>query len=185
MTASDKKKTALLVLLLAGAGVSWSYVSRPVTGTAPTVATKVPGKAKAVNVAKDSQIRIDKLENTSAINVGKKNLFEYGQKPAPSKQPDPQRGTGQNVFVPAVVTEQRPPAPVVQPFKAFKYEGFSVSKGGGKILGSITESGTTFEVKEGDCMMGMYCITRLTETLVEIEDLQLKRKQTFAFTRTQ
>jgi phage protein U len=71
------------------------------------------------------------------------------------------------------------------PWKPFRYEGFSVSKGGGKILGSITESGNTYEVKEGDCMMGQFCVTRLTESMVEIEDLQLKRKQTFTFTRTQ
>jgi hypothetical protein len=60
-----------------------------------------------------------------------------------------------------------------------------VSKGGGKILGSLTDpqGGNTYEVKEGDCLMGQYCVTRLTENLIEIEDLQLKRRQ--SFTRTQ
>jgi hypothetical protein len=34
-------------------------------------------------------------------------------------------------------------------------------------------------VREGECLMGQYCISKLDERMVEIEDLQLKRKQTF------
>jgi len=72
-----------------------------------------------------------------------------------------------------------PPPYIPPPFKAFRYEGFSVNRGSGKLLGSISESGNTYKVSEGDCVMGQYCITRLTEKDIEIEDLQLKRKQTF------
>jgi hypothetical protein len=187
MTASDKKKTAVLVLLLAGAGLSWSYTSRPAPAPAATVAGKAPaGKTRPPNIVKDAAIHIDTLVDTSGIDVGKKNLFLYGQKPTPPKPAETIFTTAPQANV--IQASQQQQAPYVPPppaWKAFRYEGFSVSKGGGKILGSITESGTTYEVKEGDCMMGMYCITRLTESLVEIEDLQLKRKQTFTFTRPQ
>jgi hypothetical protein len=72
-----------------------------------------------------------------------------------------------------------PPPPPPPPFKSFRYEGFSSVKDGGKLLASITESGNSYTVREGECLMGQYCISKLTEALVEIEDLQLKRKQTF------
>jgi hypothetical protein len=182
MTASDKKKTAVLVLLLVGAGLSWFYVYRPTAGAASNVTVKTPAKTKLGKVPQEAQIRVDVVENTSAVSVGQTNLFQYRQKPVASKLPEPSR-TVSPPFVTS--TGQSPiPIPVVTPtpqtpWRAFKYEGFSVSKGGGKMLGSITEGGNTYEVKEGDCMMGQFCITRLTESLVEIEDLQLKRKQTF------
>ena len=70
---------------------------------------------------------------------------------------------------------RRPPPP----FKSFKYEGLSVIKNSGRILGALSEGGNSYQVKEGDCLMGQYCITRLTERDVEIEDLLLKRRQTF------
>jgi hypothetical protein len=186
MTASDKKKAVVLVLLLVGAGVSWFYFSRSTTGTAPNITAKTPQKAKPAKVGQEAQIRFDMVEDTSSIDVGQTNLFQYRQKPVAAKPPDSQRAiTAQPTFVSTAQTSsQPPPPPPPQPWKAFRYEGFSVSKNGGKILGSITESGNTYEVKEGDCMMGQYCISRLTESLVEIEDLQLKRKQTFTFTRT-
>jgi hypothetical protein len=182
MTASDKKKTAVLVLLLVGAGLSWFYVYRPTADPASDVTVKTPAKAKPAKVGQEAQIRVDMVENTSAVNVGQTNLFQYRQKPVVSKQPEPARTiTNQQVISTGSSTPQTtiiaPPPP--QPWRAFRYEGFSVSKGGGKILGSITEGGNTYEVKEGDCMMGQFCVTRLTEALVEIEDLQLKRKQTF------
>src|SRR5262245_41192031 len=182
MTASDKKKTAVLVLLLVGAGLSWFYVYRPTAGAASNVTVKTPAKTKAGKVPQEAQIRVDVVENTSAVSVGQTNLFQYRQKPVVSKLPEPSRTISPPPFVSSTGASPAPiqvVAPAPAPWRAFKYEGFSVSKGGGKILGSITEGGNTYEVKEGDCMMGQFCITRLTESLVEIEDLQLKRKQTF------
>jgi hypothetical protein len=95
-----------------------------------------------------------------------------------AKPPEAVRPVTQPTFTPPQPSAAIQVQPPVQAWKPFRYEGFSLMKGG-KPLGSISEGGTTYEVKEGDCMMGQYCITRLTESLVEIEDLQLKRKQTF------
>ena len=185
MTASDKKKVMTLAGLLIVAALAWYYVYSPSSGGPSTGSNKAPAKPSAAKTGQEAQIRVDILERTKSIDVGRKNLFQYGQKPAP-KPPEPPPGYGNR---PPVVNSPPPQTPFVPPpppqpqFRSFRYEGFSVSKGGGKILGSITEGGNTYEVKEGDCVMGQYCVTRLTESLIEIEDLQLKRRQ--SFTRTQ
>ena len=185
MTASDKKKVMVLAGLLIVGAFAWYYVYSPSTGGSSTGSNKAPAKPSAAKPGQDAVIRVDILEQAKSINVGQKNLFQYGQRPAP-KPPEPPPGYGNR---PPVIANPQPAQPFVPPpppqpqFRPFRYEGFSVSKGGGKILGSITEGGNTYEVKEGDCVMGQYCVTRLTESLIEIEDLQLKRRQ--SFTRTQ
>jgi hypothetical protein len=186
MTASDKKKTALLAVLLAAAALFAYNGFRPASGTEANPPAKNLAKTPAAKPGQSAQIQIDILDNLQASEVGRKNLFQYRQT---QKAPEPQRGG----FTPALLqpiqptpTQPPPPSqPPPPPFKSFRYEGFSVSKGGGKILGSLTDpqGGNTYEVKEGDCLMGQYCVTRLTENLIEIEDLQLKRRQ--SFTRTQ
>jgi hypothetical protein len=186
MTASDKKKTVLLVVLLAAAATSFYYGYRPASGTAANTPQKNLAKTPGAKAGQEAVIKIDILNNQPSSEVGRKDLFRYRQV---QKPPEAQRGF-QPAFVtpipqpgPSIPVTPQPPAP--PPFRSFRFEGFSVSKGGGKILGSLTDvaGGNTYEVKEGDCLMGQYCVTRLTENLIEIEDLQLKRRQ--SFTRTQ
>jgi hypothetical protein len=184
MTTSDKRKTAFLVLLVAigVAAYIWMYGSNTVASNSATEAKKEV-KATSIKPGQGAQILLDLAKDVASDEVGRKNLFQYRQKAAP---PKPVQATlpiaiPQNPVPPGPVAPPPPPPP--PPFKAFRYEGFSVAKGGGKLLGSVTESGTTYTVTEGECLMGQFCISKLTENLVEIEDLQLKRKQTF--TRTQ
>ena len=182
MTTSDKRKTALLVILL-GIGVAgyvWMYGSNSVAS--PTPSAKTDTKAIAIKPGQGAQIRFDLVQDIASNEVGRKNPFAYRQKPVPKPVQPVMPVTIQQAAAPPP-TPYVPPQPPPAPFKAFRYEGYSVAKGGGKILGSITESGTTYTVTEGECLMGQYCVSKLTENLVEIEDLQLKRKQTF--TRTQ
>ena len=183
MTASDKKKVTILVGLIIVAVISWYYVYSPASATGPDATAKAPAKTAVAKPGQTAQIRLDIID-AKPTEVGQKNLFLYGMKPVP-KPVEPPRPNFAQIPNTSVPINPNPPPPIqqVQPFKSFRYEGFSVSKGGGKILGSITEGANTYEVKEGDCVMGQYCITRLTEALVEIEDLQLKRRQ--SFTRTQ
>jgi len=179
MTASDKKKTGVLVLLLLGAVLSWYYFYRPTTSNVANVAVKTPPKPKPVKTPQDAAIRFDLVTNTSSVNIGQINLFEYRQKALPKPAETTRIVTQAPVYTPLPAdTNPRPVAPPVQPWKAFRYEGFSVSKNGGKILASITEGGVTYEVKEGACF-SQYCVTRLTENLVELEDFVMNRKQTF------
>ena len=177
MTAADKKKVTLLVLLLMVAGYLWysMYFGEAVpTATAPA---KASAKAVAAKAGQEAQIRTDILKPTSS-DVGQKNLFQYSQKAAP--KPVETRSITQYPMTTQVInsTPAPPPPPPVPQMRPWRYEGFSGIKGG-KILGSISEGGNTYEVKEGDCVMGQYCVIRLTEALIEIEDLQLKRRQSF------
>jgi hypothetical protein len=178
MTASDKKKTVVLVLLLGGVVASWYNFYRPSTAVGVNATTKAAAKAKPPKVKQEAQIRTDMINKPTSVNVGKKNLFAYGQKPAP---PKPAAGppAAQQVFTPAPVTNNTPATPTVQPFRNFRYEGFSQAMNSTRLLASISEGGNTYEVSEGACVMGQYCVTRVTESLVEIEDLILKRRQTF------
>jgi hypothetical protein len=158
MTASDKKKVTVLAGLVIVAAFAWYYVNSPSSGTASTVSNKTPAKPSATKPGQEAQIRVDILEQTRSVNVGQKNLFQYGQKPVP-KPSEPPPGYGNRPPVtnqaPPQTTFVPPPSPPAQPqFRSFRYEGFSVSKGQGKILGSITEGGNTYEVREGDCVMG-------------------------------
>jgi hypothetical protein len=55
-----------------------------------------------------------------------------------------------------------------------------VRKETGKILAAISEGGTVYQLEQGECIQGTHCISRLTETEVEIEEtLAPRRKQTF------
>ena len=183
MTTSDKRKTALLVILMAiGVGAyTWMYRADAVASNTAE-ATKSGAKSTPIKPGQGAKIQLGWVKDIASNEVGRKNPFSYGQKPVPKPV--------QPVIPVSIPTTSVPPGPVAPPpppppppFKAFRYEGFSVAKGGGKLLGSITEAGTTYTVTEGECLMGQYCISKLTENLVEIEDLNLKRKQTF--TRTQ
>jgi hypothetical protein len=177
MTTSDKKKVVLLILLVAvGAALYiWMYRS---TGTKPAAANaaKAATKGATVKPGQEAQILLKVIEGVGVKEAGRRNLFQYQQKIA-AKPPEPPR-----IYVPPVTPNVAPPPPQPPPpppFKSFRYEGFSSVKDGGKLLASITESGNTYTVREGECLMGQYCISKLDERMVEIEDLQLKRKQTF------
>ena len=178
MTTSDKKKIVLLVLLVAVGAALYVWLYRS-TGAKPAEAraAKAAAKGAAVKPGQDAQIRIDLIKGDKKAEVGRKNLFQYWQKPKPTVAAPP-------IYVPPTTPPNftppsPPPPPPPPPFKSFRYEGFSSVKDGGKLLASITESGNSYTVREGECLMGQYCISKLTEALVEIEDLQLKRKQTF------
>ena len=182
MNASDKKKTAIFAGLLLIAGARAYYVLAPASTPDPAAPAKVAGKVAPQKISQDGEIQLG-LVGKISTEVGNKNLFQYYQRPAP-KPVEPPRTSFASLPQPQFQPVPTP-QPIVQappPFRAFRYDGFSGVKGGGKILGSISEGGNTYEVREGDCVMGQYCVTRLTEGLVELEDLQSKQRR--SFTRT-
>jgi hypothetical protein len=179
MTTSDKKKAVMLIALIA-VGVAlyvWMYRSKTVATTGATRA-KAEAKGAGIKPGQEAQIHLDWIEDIASAEVGRKNLFQYRQKTVPAK---PVEATIRPITTQPPPVAYTPPTPVTPPpppFPAFRYEGVSGVKGG-KLLASITESGTTYTVRESECLKGQYCISKLTENLVEIEDLQLKRRQTF------
>jgi hypothetical protein len=130
-----------------------------------------------VKAAQQAQIRFDLLEPGAADEAGRKNLFQYRQRPLPAQPP--QRPA---ITPPPPITQVQ--APIIQSsnsspvFKAFRYEGYSLGTAG-KMLAALSESGNTYTVEEGECLMGQYCVRRITENQVEIEDVFQKRRQTF------
>jgi hypothetical protein len=181
MTASDKKKTALLVLLMIVAGLSWYFfVYRPTLIPAAEASKKAAAeKKKPVKPIGDAQLHLELTDLPTNTDVGQKNLFQYRQKPQAPPKPSTSGPAFPVPVTPPVSPGPSTPPPVsAPPYRAFKYEGFSVPGKNGKILASLTESGNTYYVKEGDCLMGQYCISRITESLIEIQDILLKRPQT-------
>jgi hypothetical protein len=179
MTTSDKKKAVLLVVLIVVgiAGYGWIYRSNTVASTNATAA-KAAAKPVKVKPGQEAKIHVEWADGIAAPEVGRKNLFQYRQKPLPPKPVEQIRPVTQTFTPPPPSQPVAPLTPPPPPFPSFRYEGVSGVKGG-KLLASITESGTTYTVRESECVKGQYCISKLTETLVEIEDLQLKRRQTF------
>jgi hypothetical protein len=187
MTTPDKKKLALLGLLIILAIVSWLYVFRPIMMTASTTnpVVKPAPKVKPIKGDQAGKLDLPLLNQPSTGDIGRRNLFQFPPKPAP-------RPTSPIVTSPppAFNTSQAPaPTPInytppTPPFKSFKYEGVSVNRGTGKILGALSEGGNTYQVKEGDCLLGQYCVVRLTEALVELEDVQTNPKRRQEFRRT-
>ena len=178
MTAPEKKKLAVFIGLVVLAGVLWFWLYRPVSSSSSgSAAAKVASKAKDAKVAQEAQIHLDLLHDVGADDVGRKNLFQYRQKTVPQTQqqvprpytpPPPPQNITQNPVT--------PPAPQS---KVFRYEGFSGPTTNGKLLASLSEGGNTYYAREGECIMGQYCVRRITESQVEIEDIVLNSRQTF------
>ena len=180
MNATDKKKTMLLGLLVVLAGVSWYFVFSPIMLTSPESApanTGARGGKPPIKVVPSAVINLSLLEKPSESVVGQRNLFVYPPKAPP--KPTVAAAPPQVFAPPPPVQPQTPIVPPPPPFRAFKYEGMSVGKESGKALAAISEGGNVYQLQQGECIQGIYCISRLSEAEVEIEDLQLKRKQTF------
>lgn len=182
MTAPEKTRLRILIALVVVAGLAWYFVYRPSSVSSTDVpGTRAANPAKDLKVAQEAQIRLDLLEGIAAEDAGRKNLFQYREKPLPPQPPQPRpQITSTPPMVSTPIPSREPPPPA---FKAFRYEGFSLVPKTGKMLASLSESGNSYEVVEGECLMGQYCVRRITENLVEIEDVFLNRRQTF--TRTQ
>ena len=185
MNAADQKKAKILALLIVIAGLTWYLVYRmspetPAVAAAPP-ATQKPGAGGAKNpkAVPGAAIRLDLLEHSAPPgNAGARNLFQYRPKPVPPPQIV---AASPPVYAPPSqpVPTGPPPPPAPPPFKAFRYESW-IKDGNGRIIAAqLIEGGNIYPVREGEVLLGQYRILRVTESLVEIEDLVLKRRQTF------
>jgi hypothetical protein len=182
MNATDKKKTMLLGLLVVLAGVSWYFVFSPImfpsTGSVPANSGG-PGRSKPFKVVPSAVINLSLLEKPSESEVGQRNLFVYPPKAPPKPTVTP---VAAPPSPPQPIQPSVPVTPPQPPFRAFKYEGMSVKKDSGRILAAISEGGNVYQLEQGECIQGTYCINRLSETEVEIEEIQQnqqRRRQTF------
>lgn len=181
MTASDKKKAQIFVALLVIAGLTWFLVYRTAGVTSPAGVAKKTTKPKPVKPLGDPTIHTKLIQSVDAgSEVGRKNIFQYRQKPLPPAPPAPPRPVPVPVSSapPPPFVPPPPPAPVM---KTWKYDGFSImgSPKDGKAMASITDGNNSFQLGVGECLMGQYCVRKINEKEIEIEDVQLKLRRTF------
>jgi hypothetical protein len=188
MSRRDRQRLSIFVVLIAvlvlTVVLAYRMNTPAVTSAVQSPETKPATKAPTAN---DARIRLDIVENPdTAHDIGQKNLFQYGQRRVPSG-PSSSGGRGTTpeaklpappVTQPVPVVPQAPPAPPPPPPIPLKYTGFAV------VSSSLTafltdDSGVKhYNVSAGEVLMGRYRISQITDKTVEIEDLQVPRRQT-------
>jgi hypothetical protein len=167
------------VLVLAGGYTYWNNRT-PSVGTAAAPAGKAV-RAAALPAGGGAQIRLDLInEKLDGNTVGRRNVFQYYVPPPPPK-PVPPPSNQQIVVQPP--PPPRPITPVVVPpqtlLTSFRYDGVMIQARPGTIKASISDGTNRYNVTEGEYILGRYRVNRITETNVEIEDLDLNRRQTY------
>jgi hypothetical protein len=187
MSRRDRQRLSIFVVLIAvlvlTVVLGYRMNTPAITSAVQSPETKPATKALTAN---DARIRLDIVENPdSAQDIGQKNLFQYGQRRVAASPSRPgARGTTAeaNPPVPAVtppvpVVPQAPPGPPPPPPIPLKYTGFAV------VSSSLTafltdDSGVRhYNVSAGEVLMGRYRISQITDKTVEVEDLQVPRRQ--------
>jgi hypothetical protein len=183
MTTSDKKKTQVLAGLLMIAGFTWFFIYR--TPGPDNSQPKNKSRSKIEKRIKDPRIQIGLIETASRDGGGQKNIFQYRQEPSRPKAEMIRTNSESTVTSTTRVIDPPPmPSPREPASKTFKYEGFSIkgAPADGRMVASLSDGGNSYTVTLGECLLGQYCVRQLTENMIEIEDLQLKQRQTFSRT---
>jgi hypothetical protein len=189
MTRQDRKKLSVFVILIAVLAftiVLGYRMSQPVAaGQVQEQAPKAPVNPPA---AGDASIRMDLLKPEAAgEDIGKKDVFRYGQGPPPSSaisrsgppQMASQPGSGPG-GPPSIQTRPPgPPPPAPPPPITLKYQGFAAeNKAGGGFTAFLVDDSRHYNVNVGEVLMGRYRILAISDKGVDVEDLQYNRRQT-------
>jgi hypothetical protein len=192
MTKPDRQKLSVLVVLLAVLGLTLLMGYRMYEPpTAASVQPPEQAKASANPPAdSDARIRLDLVEKDSGSgDIGKKNVFQYGQTP-PSVLPGSKPSAlvaapAPPVVVPTTIPPRPtgPPPPPPPPPIPLKYQGYASMKSTGGLTAFLVDDTRPndvkhFNVAKNEVLMGRYRLTNISETSVEIEDLEYNRRQT-------
>jgi len=134
----------------------------------------------------DPELRLDLLAKVQAIEPAEagRNLFQFGQPPAPPKpvQPVPSNvpkiPVNQGSPPPSTVTHNAPTGPPPPPPIDLKYYGYVVSKTDGNKKAFLLDGDNILMVSENQTVKQHYRIVKIALTSVEIEDTQSKNTQT-------
>jgi hypothetical protein len=189
MTKEDRQKFSILIVLLVVLGLTLVLgyrMNRPPT----TAAVQPPEPKTSANppAATDARIRLDLVEKQAASeeDIGRRNVFQYRQAPAPAA-PVQRGGASGNPPLPPPVnvgpTANRPTAPVVPPGPPpipLKFQGYAVNKtAGGQMVAFLTDDASRhYNVSAGEILMGRYRVAQVSPSSVEVEDLETSRRQT-------
>jgi hypothetical protein len=191
MSKQDRQKLSILIILLVvlALTVVLGYrMNRPaVTSAVQTPETKTSANPPAPT---DARIRLDLIEKPEASReeVGRKNLFQYGQTPAAG--PSSPRGGPTAITPPPASAPVTPPppagnqpsvpvAPPGPPPIPFKYHGYAIenSSGGPMTAFVLDDASHHYNVTVGEILMGRYRVTQISTSSVEVEDLETNRRQ--------
>lgn len=189
MTRQERQRFSILIVLLAVLGLTLLLAYRmnsPATA-ASIQAQETTASANPLPAASDARIRLDIVDTQedSAEDVGRKDLFRYRQAPPPPAQ-TPKPGTSVAIPPPAVTpppgqrgSAPQQPSPSPPPIP-LQYQGFAVDKSpeGGYIAFLAEGTSKHYNVRVGEVLMGRYRIARISDTSVEVEDLEYNRRQT-------
>jgi hypothetical protein len=182
MTARDKKQAGVLGgLLVVLAGV-WFFVygSGSLTGTSTPAPAAGTQKQTTLIVGNDARIRLDLIQPVDGgEGVGRNNLFQY-RIPPPPPPPAPPPPPPVVFTPPPPRPPAPPPGPPPPPPINLRYMGIATRGGpsGKTLMAVLFDNAGGHTVMEGDFLFGKYKIARITETQVDIEDLEYNRKQT-------
>ena len=193
MTKQDQQKVRILVILLVILGVTVFFGYRMNRTPNPAVVQAEAQKPVTPQpVESDARIRLDLLnkENTGD-DLGKKNLFQYGPPPAPPAPPKPPVVQNPNPGFSAANPNLLSSAPSVSPVPPppppipLKYIGFAYVEPNSKqlIATFLDDTKNHFNAVDGDIFMGRYRVVHVTDSAVDVEDLQFKRHQSLPLTK--
>jgi len=190
MKKQDRQKLSVLGVLLVVLGLTsvLAYrMNRPET-TAAVQPQPPRGKTSQKPPApSQDHIRLDLLEkNDSEEGIGKRNLFQYRQAPAP---PPPALGGPRGATGPMMpqpqLTEgpppppqpQLPPGPPPPPPITLKYQAlYVVSPENGGPTAVLADDSRHYNVKVGEILLGRFRILTINDKSVEVEDLTYNRR---------
>jgi hypothetical protein len=190
MSKKDRKQLSILVVLLAVLGLTIAFGYRMVSPpVASTIQPPEPKKTSAnPPAASEARIRLDLVEKSEEAGQEnrRRNLFQYGQAPAPpqpvgrgsgSLVPGPNSAPPVNVMsTPVPTVRPGPPAPPPVPLK---YQGFATTPSpNGGFIAFLADDARHYNVTAGEVLMGRFRILGITDKSVEIEDLDYNRRQT-------
>lgn len=188
MTKQNRQKLSILVVLLAVLGLTIVLGYRMNTPATTAAVQAAENKTTAANRPASSdgaRIRLDLMEKPEDFEegVGSKNLFVYRQAPPPPppafKPGAPGGGLTPVPVAPVPSVQQNPPGPPPPPPIQLRYEGFAViNSPEGELTAFLADPSRHYNVRIGEVLMGRYRITRISETSVEVEDLEYNRRQT-------
>jgi hypothetical protein len=184
MSKQDRQKLSILGVLvgvLALTVVLGYRMNQPQTTAA--VQPSVQKNSANPPAANDARIRLDLVESGGNDgNIGKRNLFQYQQDPPPpvSAGRGAARGSALNTPpAPATIPLQtRPPGPPQPPPIGLKYQGYAATLAPNRgFTAFLSDDSRHYNVTVGEVLMGRFRIASITDTSVEVEDLQNNRRQ--------
>ena len=185
MSKLDRRRLGILIVLLMVLGVTavLGYrLNRPQI-TAVVQKPETGHLSPNQTIASDARIRLDLIEKPEGPqDIGRNNVFQYrgGRSVTPASRPDSPPPVAPPPPGPATVLQppaSRPAGPPPPPPIPLKYQGFAIVNSS-RTAFLADDFARHYNVTVGEVLMGKYRVSQITDTIVEIEDLEANRRQT-------